>query len=61
MYVCMYVADFLHTKSEEVNYVTIHFLPDWKFNTISKKLKMVIKKYLTRGFTIIDVFGDNEF
>ena len=52
---------FLHTKSKEVNYVTIHYLPDRKFNTISKKLKIVIKKYLSRGFTITDVFGDNEF
>ena len=52
---------FLPTKSKDVNYITIHYLPDKRFSTIAKKLKSVVKKYLSRGFTITDVFGDNEF
>ena len=59
MYVCG--RSFLHTKSKDINYITIHYLPDKKSITIKKKLKLVIKKYLSRGFTIIDEFGDNEF
>ena len=59
MYICG--SFFLHTKSKDLNYITIHYLPDKKFSTITKKLKSVIKKYLSRGFTITDVFGDNEF
>ena len=59
MYVCG--RFFLHTKSKEIDYITIHFIQNHKFSNISKKLKLVIKRYLTRGFTVTDVFGDNEF
>ena len=59
MYVCR--RSFLHTKSKDINYITIQYLPDRKSSTIAKKLKLVIRKYLSRGFTITDVFGDNEF
>ena len=59
MYICGCL--FLYTKSKDINYIMINYLPDRKFSTISKKLNVVIKKYVSRGFTITDVFGDNEF
>ena len=59
----MYISGifFLHTKSKDLDYITIHYLPDKKIPTIAKKLKYVVKRYISRGFTITDVFGDNEF
>ena len=36
-------------------------MPDRKVSTIAKRLKLVLKKYNSRGFTVTDVFGDNEF
>ena len=42
MYVCG--RSLLHTKSKDINYITIHYLPDKKSSTIAKKLKLVIKK-----------------
>ena len=59
MYVCR--RCFLHTKSKDVDYITIHYLPDRRLPTIKKKLKKIVRKYLSRSFTITDVFADNEF
>ena len=59
MYVCG--STFLHTKSKDIDYITIHYLPDRKTSTIGKKLKLILKKYISRGFIVTDVFGDNEF
>ena len=52
---------YLHTKTKDVNYITINKLQSRKARDIKRKLKPIIKKYLTRGFIITDVFGDNEF
>ena len=52
---------FLHTKSKPLNFITIRKLTNRKTKTILKVLGPVITKYLTRGFTITDVYGDNEF
>ena len=59
MYICGGL--FLHTKSKDIDYITIHYLPDKKITTIAKKLKYVIRIYLSRGFIITNVFSDNEF
>ena len=42
MYVCG--SMFLHTKSKNLNYITIQYLHDKKVSTIMKKLKYVLKK-----------------
>ena len=52
---------FLHTKSKNLNYITIQKLDRRTTSEIKKKLKYVIMKYLSRGITITDVFADNEF
>ena len=52
---------FLHTKSKPINYITIHKIDKRTSAKISKKLKNVISRYITRGITITDVFADNEF
>ena len=59
MYVCG--STFLHTKSKDVDYIIIQYLPDRKVSMVVKKLKYVLKRYQSRGFKITDVFGDNEF
>ena len=58
-----YVNDipFLHTKSKEINYITIQKLDKRTTDKISKRLKNVISRYITRGITITDIFADNEF
>ena len=52
---------YLHTKTKEVNYITISKLPSRKVRDIKRKLKNIIKKYLTRGFILTDIFDNNEF
>ena len=52
---------FLHTKSKDVNYITIQHLPNRKEKTLITKLGFVVNRYLRRGFKITDVFSDNEF
>ena len=52
---------YLHTKSKDLDYVTINRLDSQKIRDIKKKLKRAILKYLSRGFIITDVFGDDEF
>ena len=52
---------FLHTKSKDINYVTVQHLPNRKEETIVTKLGFVVNQYLRRGFTITDVFSDKEF
>ena len=52
---------FLHTKSKDIDFITIQKLTNRKATEIWKKLKFVITKNITRGVTISDVFSDNEF
>ena len=52
---------YLHTKTKEANYITINRLQSMKARDIKRKLKVVIKKYLTRGFVLTDIFGNNKF
>ena len=58
-----YVNDipFLHTKSKNINYITIQKIDRRTTGEVKKKLRNVDKRYLTRGITITDVFGDNKF
>ena len=50
---------FLHTKSKDINYVTVQHLPNRKEETLVTKLGFVVNRYLRRGFTITDVFSDS--
>ena len=62
LYVDLFYVDkmtFLHTKSKPHNYITIQKLPSHKAIEIRKRLKGVLQKYIARGITITDVFGDN--
>ena len=52
---------FLHTKSKDINFITIHHLQNRQNSRLLKILKHIIPKYTTRGFTITDIFADNEF
>ena len=51
----------MHTKSKPLNYVTVHKLHNKTKGIILKMLRLVIIMYLTRGFTITDVYRDNKF
>ena len=52
---------FLFTKSKDINFITIHHLKNRQNSRLLKILKHAISKYTTRGFTITDIFADNEF
>ena len=52
---------FLHIKSKDVEYVSIEALKSREMNVVCKKIKKIIEMYKKRGFTITDVYGDNEF
>ena len=52
---------FLHTKSKNLNYITIQKIDSRTTSEIKKELKNVIMRYLSRVITITDVFADNEF
>jgi len=52
---------FLHTKSKDVNYITINKLNSRRKNDIKKKLRRILGMYATRGFIVTDVFADGEF
>ena len=51
---------YLHTKTKEVNYITISKLQSRKVRDIKRKLKNIIKKYLTRGFILNDIFDNRK-
>ena len=51
----------MHTKSKPLGFITIHKLTNHKKKSILKVLRTVITMYLTRGFIIMDVYGDKEF
>ena len=51
---------YIHTKTKEANYITINKLQSRKVRDIKRKLKTIIKRYLTRGFVLTDIFGNNE-
>ena len=50
---------FLHTKSKDLNYVTIQKLGRQTSAEIMKKLKNIVTKNFTRDITIADIFGNN--
>ena len=52
---------FLATISDNIHYVAIDNIKNKKAPTLIKYIKNVIKKYTSRGFTIMDIFGDREF
>ena len=49
------------SKSDSINFITIHHMKNKKKDTILSLLNLLIKTYQSRGFTITDVFGDGEF
>ena len=51
----------LHTKSSKINFLTVQTGETRNTQSITKGLKAVINTYTTRGFTITDLHGDNEF
>ena len=52
---------FLHTKSKNLNYITIQKIDRRTTSEFKKKLKHVIMKDLSIGITITNVFADSEF
>ena len=52
---------FLISKSDSINFITIHHMKNKKKDTIIDLLNLLIKTYQSRGFTISYVFGDGEF
>ena len=52
---------FLHTKSSHIKFLTIQHAINRTQGTIKRLLISTIDKYHSRGFTITDIFGDNEF
>jgi len=52
---------FLVTRTEAVEYISLHALENGKKDTILKQLTKILKVYVNRGFIITDLFGDNEF
>ena len=56
---------FLHTKAKDLNdnlnFVTIDYLKNRTKGSISKALSRVVIMFLTRGFVLTDINGDNEF
>ena len=52
---------FVHTKSKPLNFITIRKINNRKKGSILKVLRTITTMYLTRGFTISDVYADNEF
>ena len=48
-------------KSKPLDFITICKLANSKKGSILKVLRTVLTMYLTRRFTITDVYGDNEF
>ena len=52
---------FLHTKSKNINFLTVQNLPSRKASEITKGLQEVLNIYHARGFNISSLHGDNEF
>ena len=52
---------FLHTKSEEINFLTVQSGRTRNSSSILHGLQTVINIYTKRGFRIKGIFGDNEF
>jgi hypothetical protein len=51
---------FFHTISRGIGFRTAHLVPDRNKTTILRKLREVVGRYQTRGFTVCDVHADNE-
>ena len=52
---------FLHTKSKNINFLTIQYFGSRKVANIIKGLKEVLQLYTSRGFEVSTIHGDNEF
>ena len=52
---------FLVTVSETMNYVTCNSLDNKSKKTLANSIKCILKLYVSRGFTVSDIFSDNEF
>ena len=52
---------FLHTKTEYIQYCSIHVLNTRKAEEIIQGLTVIKEKYESRGFKINIWHGDNEF
>ena len=52
---------FFHTKSEKVNFITAQYSTSRLLRTIKTALAKVRNRYNSRGFTICDYYGDNEY
>ena len=52
---------FFHTKSHKVNFISVQSCNSGSIGTIIAGLKLIQKKYRTRGFSISEYHGDNEF
>ena len=64
LYIDLFYVDgvaFLHTKSKDLNYITVDHMSDRKQANLALKLSFIVDRYVKRGFTITDVFADNEF
>ena len=52
---------FLHTKSEDINVLTVQSAKNRNTSSITQSLNTVIDLYNKRGFKIQNIFGGNEF
>jgi hypothetical protein len=52
---------FMHTISRGIGFRTVSRVPDRNKPTLVQEIKAVINLYSSRGFTVCDVHGDNEF
>ena len=52
---------FFASISNSIHYVTIKSIENKKAHTLVKSIENIIRKYASRGFTVTDVFGDEEF
>ena len=52
---------FLHTKSSNINFLTIQHFGSRRANEIIQGLQTVIDLYSKRGFEVSTIHGDNEF
>ena len=52
---------FIHTKSHQVNFLTVRPTRSTTKKQILRNMNKVIGIYMKRGFRLTDVHGDNEF
>ena len=52
---------FIHTKSKDINFLTIQHHGSRKITGVIKGLQQIIQMYTRRGFEVTTIHGDNEF